>query len=199
MTALIIVTGAIGTMAQPGRVIGIGVEEVQPLTFRWAILQAVGGWVGGAILILLGLAALRRAATHLGLVAATSARFGRARDAIWIWGGGLCAFLLVATSCASRTGLIFGVLGDLLAPVIGAMLADRLGQRGDWAGPRGAYNLVGLVAWATGTTIALALEFALMTNQNLAWWTPPTSVVGLVTAGLLYRLLAAAGREPAAG
>lgn len=198
-TALVVVVGAVGSLARPSRLIGVGVEQVQSLSFRWAILQAIGGWAGGAILILLALAALAPGCyaswTYARKLGSSSPRIS---ETTWVWIGGWCALGLVATSWASRTDAIFCLLGDLFAPVIGAMLADRLGQRGEWAGPRGAYNSAGLLAWAAGSALALALDFALMRNPSWAWWMPPTSILGLLGAGLVYRLLASAGREPAA-
>ncbi len=195
--ALVVVASAVGRASHSGA-LAFGLEGVHPLTFRWAILHSIGGWVGGTILILLGLAALAPGCYACWVYGHKLASlWPRASQAVWVWAGGLIAFVLVVTSCASQTGVIFCIMGDIFAPVIGAMLGDRLGQRGAWAGPRGRFNGVGLLAWGTGSLIALALDLALMRNPSLAGWMPPTSLLGLFCAGLVYRLLAAIGREPA--
>jgi hypothetical protein len=197
--ALVVVASAVGRGDHSGGLVAFGLDRVQPLSFRWAILHGIGGWVGGTILILLGLAALAPACYACSAYGQKLASFRPGlSQAMWVWAGGSIAFILVVTSCTSRTGVIFCIMGDLLAPVIGAMLGDRLGQRGAWAGPRGAFNGVGLLAWGVGSVLALTLDIASMRNQTLAGWMPPTSLLGLLGAGLLYRLLAAIGREPAA-
>ncbi len=197
--ALVVVVSALGQAGHSGGLVEFGLERVQPLSFRWAILHGVGGCVGGTILILLGLAALAPGCYACWVYGHKLASlWPRVSPAIWVWAGGLIAFVLVVTTCASRTGVIFCVMGDIFAPVIGAMLGDRLGQRRAWSGPRGAFNSVGLLAWGTGSLLALTLDLASMRNPNLAAWMPPTSLLGLLCAGLVYRLLAAIGREPAA-
>jgi len=197
--ALVVVASAVGQADHSGGLAELGLDRVRRLTFRWAILHAFGGWVGGLILILFGLAALAPGCYACWVYGQKLASVRpRSSEAMWVWAGGAIVFILVATSCASRTALIFCILGDLLAPVIGSMLGDRIGQRGAWAGPRGAYNGVGLVGWGVGSAVALTLDLAQLRDQTLAGWLPPTSLLGLLCAGLVYRMLAAIGQEPAA-
>jgi len=196
---LIIVASAVGLAGHSRELAGFGPGLVQPLSFRWAVLHALGGRVGGTILILFALAALAPgcyACRAFGHKLALS--WPRLSHAAWIWVGGSIVFALVASSFATRTGLIFSIMGDVLAPVIGAMLGDRIGRRGDWSGPRGALNAAGLLAWGAGSLVALAIDLALMRHPNQAGLLPPTSLVGLLLAGLLYPVLAAMGKEPAA-
>ncbi|MGO9467748.1 MAG: hypothetical protein ACLQVF_26730 [Isosphaeraceae bacterium] len=196
--ALVVVASAVGRASHSGGLDGVGHAIVEPLTYRWAILHGIGGSVGGTILILLGLAAMAPGCYASWVYGHRLASlWPRVSPAIWVWAGGLIAFLLVVSSCAARTGVIFCIMGDILGPVIGAMLGDRLGQRRAWSGPRGAFNSVGLLAWGIGSLLALTLDLALMRNPGLAGWMPPTSLLGLFCAGLVYRLLAAIGREPA--
>jgi purine-cytosine permease-like protein len=166
------------------------------LTFRWAILHMMGGWAGGAISVLLGLAALASACY-------ASNAYGRNFAAIWprvsqalaVWTGGIAAFALVVVACSRWTGVIFSAMGDFFAPVIGAMLGDRLGQRGGWSDRRVAWNPTGVAAWATGSLVAVLLELVVLLRPQLAGWMPPTSLLGLLVSGLSYRLLAAGRLE----
>jgi cytosine permease len=195
--ALFVVASAVARAGESSGVIAFGPDLVQPLSFRWAVLNAVGGRIGGTILILLGLAALAPGCYACWVYAHKLATlWPRLNQPVWVWVGGLIAFGLAATSCASRTAAIFCIMGDTFGPLIGAMLGDRFGVRGGWAGPRGAFNPAGLIAWATGSVLALSLDLTLWRQPTLAGWLPPTSLLGLVFAGLAYRLLWAIGQEP---
>jgi hypothetical protein len=197
--ALVVVAGTVEHLGRTGSSVDTTINHAEPLSFRWAVIETLGGPAGGTIMMLLGLAALAPA-VYAAMAYGEKLRliWPRWSETAWRWGGGLCACAIAITTCASRTELIFSLLGDLLAPVIGAMLADRLGQRGGWAGPRGAVNVAGLIAWAGGSAAALALDVAAIRSPGWSGWITPTSVLGLIVSGILYRLLAAAGYEPAA-
>jgi hypothetical protein len=198
-TVLVVVAAAVGFLVRSGPLVDVAISQAGPLSFRWAVLQSFGGWAGGALVILIGLTALAPACYASWVC---GRKFGtlwpRISETIWVWTGGFCALVLVVTSCAGRTDLIFCIMGDLFAPMIGAMLADRLGERGRWSGPRSAVSRVGLAAWGTGTALALTLDLTLMQYPDLAAWLPPTSLLGLFGGGIVYRLLATASRDPAA-
>ena len=56
----------------------------------------------------------------------------------WAWLGAMIGFILIATSLAGRLEMIFGLMGAVFAPAVGAMTADWLRRRGEWRGVRAA-------------------------------------------------------------
>ena len=167
-----------------------------PLTFRWAVGSGIGGIPAGVILILFGLAALAPACWCSWVY---SRRFAAHWPGIhrfnWTWIGGAIAFLLIATSWASRLEAIDDGMGLVFAPAVGAMAGDFLSQRGGWAGLRGGLNPPGVIAWAAGLLILPALGLAATFNPMAGVWLPPAPIVGFLTAAIVYGLLAAIGLE----
>jgi purine-cytosine permease-like protein len=170
------------------------------LSFRWAVSAGIGGWTGGAVSMLFGLATLAPACyTSAVFSRRFSTHWPRIRRLYWTWfiGGGL-ALVLIAGSWASQVERISGIMGAVFAPAVGAMVADYLRQKGQWAGMRPGVNLPGLAAWLVGFLIGLGpvLTGPFFTSSRGAggWWFPP-SLVAFVAAFVLYWLLAALGLE----
>jgi hypothetical protein len=202
-TASMALIVAASAALDPGRAAGFvasgfGIRAAQPLSFRWAILGGFGGSIGGAILILLGLAALAPGCYGLWVsMQKLSALWPRLSSTVWTWAGGGAAWLLVAGSVTARPAVVFCILGDVLGPLIGAMQGDLIRQRTKWSGPRGTFNRAGLLAWGAGSLCALAVDVAAFQSATLAAKLPPTSILGLACSGILYTALAALGLEPA--
>src|SRR5205823_1487589 len=101
--ALLVVAGAVGRLRVADRLGEAGVGDPPPLSFRWAVGYGIGGIPAGVILILFGLATLAPACWCAWVY---SRRFAAHWPGIhrfnWTWIGGAIAFLLIATSWASR-------------------------------------------------------------------------------------------------
>jgi hypothetical protein len=109
--------------------------------------------------------------------------------------GGAAALLLIATSCAGRLESIDYAMGLVFAPVLGAMAGDFLGQGGGWPGLRDGINPPGVIAWISGIVIQPAVNLVMAPGHSMAGGLFSTPLVGFLTAGILYRLLASAGME----
>ena len=73
----------------------------------------------------------------------------------WTLAGAAASFPIVALGWPMRTGTMFGALGAAFAPVVGALAADYVRQKGLWPGPRRGVNLAGCLAWAIGLVVGL--------------------------------------------
>ncbi len=148
------------------------------------------------ILILFALAALAPACYSVWIYSEKlSIHWPRVRQTGWTWTGGAVALVLGATSSVNRQDLIFRAMGDLFAPVVGAMAGDWLRQRGGWSGLRHGVNRTGIIAWGAGFAVTLVLEEARSYDPRTTDWRQPTAIYGFVTALTVYWLLARLGRE----
>ena len=184
---------------------GYSAGSLEPLygSFRWAVYHGIGGAWAGAILILFGLAALAPACyatwiygQNLSIHWPLFGQWG------WTWIGGAIALVLGATSWATRLDAIFVLTGVVFAPAVGAMAGDWLRQRGAWGGIRLGVNRAGVIAWAGGVAISLALELRPLELAAIRapifdsspWW-QLTAIWGFVASFCYYWLLAGFGRE----
>jgi hypothetical protein len=150
-------------------------------SFRWAVYHGIGGIPGGVILVLFGLAALAPACYSAWVYGQKlSTHWPRLGQSGWTWIGGAIAFVLGATSYASRLEWIFTAMGAVFAPAIGAITGDWLRYRGAWAGIRPGVNRTGIIAWATGLAVAFELEVDKAYNPGTSTWWQSTSVSGFV-------------------
>jgi hypothetical protein len=194
--ALLSVAGAVGRLNDATGWAHIAAPDPPILSFRWAVFFGIGGYAGGAILILFGLAALAPACYCAWIFSRRfSAHWPGVRRFTWTWLGGAAALLLIATSYAGRLASIDYAMGLVFAPALGAMAGDFLGQRGDWHGLRDGVNPPGMIAWILGILMQQALDFAMTPGHSLAGGLLSTPLAGFLTAGILYRLLASAGME----
>jgi cytosine permease len=194
LMSLLIVVGASVAPRLEGMTLPTRVGDPIPFSFRWAVFDRIGGVPAGVILVLFGLAALAPAcySAHSfskSLVAHRALR----RPSLWTWIGACIAFVLAATSCVGRLGLIARVMGDVFAPVAGALCGDRLRQHGRWRGLRLGVNPAGVIAWAAGCALAAALEAAGAMDPEHSAWLEPASIYGFVASALVY-WLASGGR-----
>jgi hypothetical protein len=167
-----------------------------PSSFRWAVFHGFGGLPAAVILVLFGLAALAPACYSARSFSRTlSAHRPLSRWWLWTWIGGAAAFVLAATSCTGRLGFIASAMGDVFAPAAGALCGDRLRQHGSWSGLRPGTSAAGVIAWATGCALALALEAASAIYPDRIAWCQPASIYGFLAAALAYWLLAGSRLE----
>ena len=169
-----------------------------PLSFRWAVYNGIGGIYGGAILILFGLAALAPACYSSWVFSQKlSTHWPRLGQGWWMWIGGAIALMSLALCWQVRLDFVFFGMGLVFAPVVGAMAADWLRQKGEWAGVRTGVNRTGVIAWAAGLGIALAVEIGRVDSPGEPPWWYSSALCGFVAAFAYYTLLARLGRESA--
>ena len=65
------------------------------------------------------------------------------------------SILLAITGVASNLVGFFNLVGASFGSVCGAMLAEYLAMRGNWAGPRRGINWAGCIAWACGFLVGI--------------------------------------------
>jgi cytosine permease len=180
----------------------IGVFQTQgdtlalPLSFHGAIFQGIGGIKGGVILMLFGLATLAPGCYSAWVFSRRlSAHWSRIRRFFWTWIGGFLAFVLIATSWAGRLEEIFGLMGAIFAPAVGALTADALREKRQWHGMRQGWNPAGVLAWGFGVLVGLVPVFGALLDWTAARRFQPASLYAFLASAALYLALAAAGLE----
>jgi cytosine permease len=170
-----------------------GVPSGLPL-FHRAIYSGLPGYTGGIILLLFGLATLAPACYASWISSHRfAAHWPRLRRFTWSWICGAAVLLLICTSWAGRLEEIFGLLGAVFAPAVGAMVGDALLQRGRWSGVRTGWNLAGIVAWAGGLAVGLAPHLGLLVDWPRARAFQPASLYAFVASSVLFLLMTSLG------
>ncbi|HEV3120957.1 MAG TPA: purine-cytosine permease-like transporter, partial [Isosphaeraceae bacterium] len=118
----------------------------------------------------------------------------------WAWSliGAVAAWPLMAFGLPARSELMFGALGALITPVVGAMAADYLRNRGRWPGPRRGVNAAGVLAWSLGCVSGLVPLVASEGGGPRWLMIQPACLLGFAVAFVAYAVLAALGLEPPA-
>ncbi|MDB5350478.1 MAG: purine-cytosine permease-like transporter [Planctomycetota bacterium] len=219
--ALLIVAGALGRTATPapifpdplGPISRPTIERRVPLratypttnqaaepgitTLREVYLRGIGGRLGAAGLFVLALGLLGPACSTPYVIARQLSAIWP-RPPRWLWSvlGAIATWPLIATGVARNLEFLFGVIGGLTAPAVGAIAADYSRTRGRWPGPRRGVNWAGMIAWFLGVLSVPWISFA----GGLSIWAKlaPSALVSYGIAFLGYRILAAAGMEPRA-
>jgi cytosine permease len=200
--ALLTVAGAHGrllTVADPALLRGAPTPD---WSFQGAVLHGMGRTLGAAILLVFGLGSLAPTCFSAYLFGqrffAAWPRIARIR---WTLIGTTAAWLLIASGGASRLETIFSLMGAVFAPLVAAVCADRLRQRGAWRGGRAGVNLPGVIAWAVGLCIGLLPLCARAIGWTAAARFQPAALFAYLTAFGIYFLLSLLGveapREPA--
>jgi cytosine permease len=194
--ALLTVAGAqhraamVGGLAMTDPVLNLG------YTFRGAVLAGIGGTLGTAILLVFGLGSLAPTCYAAYLFGhrfeAAWPRLSRIR---WTLIGTTVAWLVIASGRAARVATVFSLMGAVFAPLVAALAADSLGQRGAWPVPRRGVNLPGLIAWAAG----LAVGLVPIVSHAVGWQTgtrfQPAALYAYLVAFVTYIVLAKFGAE----
>jgi cytosine permease len=169
-----------------------------PHSFHWAIFEGIGGAIGSAILMLLGLVTLAPACTAAWICSRRlKARWPALRRSAWTWIAGLFVFALVATSWAGRIEPIFSLMGAFFASAAGAMVSDALRQRLAWRGLRPGFHAPGLLAWLAGLAVGLVPLGGSILGWDGANRFQPAALFAFFTAAVVYQALAALGLESA--
>lgn len=192
--SLLTVAGAVGRYTAPLTL--KNAPGVGNFSFRTALVLGLPETVAGAIFLFFSLSTLAQTCY-------SSDIFGSRFEAVWPrisrlrWNliGTTVAWLFVATGLAIRLEEIFTLLGALFAPMVGAMTADYVRNRGVWPGPRRGLNPAGLVAWLLGVGVGLVPLIVEAGGWSDGSRLQPASVFAFATAFLIYTLLAAIGAE----
>jgi cytosine permease len=132
-------------------IVELRVASADEITVGGVLQRGIGGVRGGAMLFVLCLGSMAPA------VYASSAFGARLFHVFpvmprrrWTSVGTLMAFPLVVIGAPAHPEVFFGVLGALLAPLIGAITADFVRHWGAWPGSRGGVRVSAVVAWVVG-------------------------------------------------
>ena len=106
------------------------------------------------------------------------------------------AAILSITGVAANLVSFFTIVGASFGPICGAMAADYLLSRGQWAGPRAGINWAGYGAWAVGFIIGIFPLPFMPFSEGLKSAMQPAVVYSFVAGFVVYFLLAKAGLEP---
>jgi cytosine permease len=194
--SLVVVAGAVGRL-RLGHPDGTEVVPALPkLSFRWGVINGVGGIPAAVVLILLGLAALAPACySSFVFVRKLFARWPRIRRVDWTWIGCTLAFFLIVTGWPGRLEAVDHVMGIVFAPAAGAMAGDYLRQGGEWAGVRKGLHPPGILAWALGVAIRPILDFMAGSGRLPLPALIASPIAGFLVAALTYWVLARSGWE----
>jgi cytosine permease len=195
--ALLTVAGALGRLHAAAGPAGIPRGGfLLDYSFRGAVLQAIGGSLGSTILLVFGLGSLAPTCYSAYLFGHRfSAAWPRVKRIHWTLIGTTAAWLLIAAGWAGRLETIFPVMGAVLAPLVAALSADYLRQRGAWHGARLGVNGPGVIAWAIGLGVGLVPVLAPIARWNAGMQFQPAAVFAYLAAFVTYLVLAVLGAE----
>ncbi|SIO63025.1 cytosine permease [Singulisphaera sp. GP187] len=192
--SLLTVAGAVGRYSAPLHL--KNTPGVGNFSFRTALVLGLPEKLAGAIFLFFALSSLAQTCFSADIIghrfAAVWPRISRLG---WNLIGTTAAWPLVATGLAIRLEEIFTLLGAIFAPMVGAMTADYVRNRGVWPGPRRGLNPAGLVAWLCGVAVGLVPLIAVAGGWSDGSRLQPSSVFAFAAAFLIYTLLAAIGAE----
>ncbi len=149
------------------------VGKAPEATFRAVMADGIGGRLGCAMLMIIGVAALAPAVYSAFMLGhrfhATFPRVSRTR---WTLIGMALAWPLVALGLVDRLETVFSVMGALFAPVVACMAAEYARYRGVWPGRRSGVNLPGVCGWVSGVVVGLLpfLRGPFESFQPAAFW-----------------------------
>jgi cytosine permease len=194
--SLLTVAGAVGRTGS-GMLEHSGSRFADPLTFHGAVFHGIGGYTGGAILLLFGLATLAPACYAVyAFSTRLSAHWPGISPTRWTWLGAGVAFILIATSGASRLEATFSLMGAVFAPAVGAISADWIRRRGEWRGVRMGVNPAGLIAWGVGALIGVVASLGAALGWRAVVNLQPAALFAFLAAVGVYAALASLGFEP---
>ena len=177
-----------GTFVRYGIDVPVTLGKSSSLIFIHAVESLTGGRIAGAMFLAIGLAALAPGCFSAYIL---GVRFHDAMPNFsqtgWTLIGFLVAWLMVVAGLVDRTYPVLGVVGALLAPILGAVAADATRTRGEWAGPRNGLNWPGLVAWIAGLGVAL-VPLSFVTRRIGIF--QPAAIISFAVAFLTYHLVA---------
>ena len=194
--ALLTVAGALGSLPDKAGLAVVHGGVTLDYSFKDAVLHGIGGSLGATILLVFGLGSLAP-------TCASAYRFGHHFAATWPriarlhWTliGTAAAWLLIAGGYAARLETIFSLMGALVAPLVAALTADFLRQRGRWLGARRGVNAPGLTAWAVGLAVGLVPTLAPTAGWDTGSRFQPAAVFAYLAAFVTYLVLAILGAE----
>lgn len=185
--ALLIVAGANGK--------GIMLGESSPTALMSGL---VGETTGNVFMYLLAVAAFPPACFSA-FIAANSFKttLPKVNPFISVGVGTAVSIALVVTGWAGQAGDVFSIIGASFGPICGAMAADYLLSKKQWAGPRAGFNLAGWISWAVGFVVGAADMAAkyIPALKEFEGYIPVPPLAAMIVGFVLYLLLAMIGLQ----
>jgi cytosine permease len=193
--ALLIVLETMAKLPSGGDGFSASPLDPMPFSFRWAIFEGRDTFPPGAaagILILFGLAALANAVSTLNKFSEGVSTHWPAFTPRWATiPAGLVALCLMATGQVDRLEPTFIAMGSLFMPALGAIAGDLTGRIKEGLTVRNGFNPAGILAWAAGCAVAVAMNTLASRQGDQVFWLEQGSICGFVISACVYRLLAA--------
>jgi cytosine permease len=155
-------------------------------TFRAVMSDGIGGRLGCAMLMIVGVAALAPAVYSAFVfgqrLQETLPTLSKTR---WTLIGAFVAWPMVAFGIVDRLEVVFSVMGALFAPLVACLAAEYAIHRGIWPGPRSGVNRPGMIGWVAGVLVGLIplLRGRFASFQPAAFW-------AFLAAFAVYRIVA---------
>jgi cytosine/uracil/thiamine/allantoin permease len=180
--ALVTVAGTVGRI-DPAR------RDPTALLYQATWTRGVGERAGGVLALVFTLALLGPAchAPTVAVRAITGAWPGLRRWAVGL-AFAVLAWPLAAGGPALRLELMFGLLGALMAPLVGVLSADAFMSRGEWAGPRPGTHWPAVVGWVMGAVVGLIPYAGPWLGIDGLARVQPAAVLAYVTAFAAFRI-----------
>jgi cytosine permease len=173
-----------------------GPGSVRALAFTHALRTLIGGRTSGFMLIGFSLVALAPACYAASFLSERlNVLWPRVSRTRWTLSAAGVAWVLALSGVLGRLLPVFGVVGAVFAPVVGAMAADFLRSRGAWTHPRRGVNRPGVMAWVVGLVIGLTPVVGPTLGARDLASVQPAALFAFLAAFVTYLALAVLGFE----
>lgn len=169
------------------------------LTPSWdfgVVVQAIGGPIASAMLILFAIASIP-ASCFCAFIAGNS--FNTMIPSVprvsSTMAAGAVGVVLAITGVAANLIGFFSIVGASFGPIIGAMVADYLLAGRKWSGPREGVNVAGYVAWALGFVVGILPSDISPLSAEAKSYVQPAVVYSFIVGFVVYYALAKAGMQ----
>ncbi len=150
--------------------------------------EGIGGRLGGAGLLILGLASMA-SAVYAANSFATSLSARQSRIKKWGWSliGAVIAFPIMITGIAGNISLVVDLTAGVLGPWLGVMAADLVSRRERWTRPSTGYEMSGMLGWGIGSLIGFAPALVRLFEARESLRAFPAAPLGVVVAFLVVQ------------
>lgn len=171
--SILIIAGAYGNPEIAKAMAGAGF----PLNATEVMNYVMGSKIGGIMMMLLAISAFP-SACFASVIAADSFKnsMPNIKATLSVSLGGAVATILALTGIAGKAAAVFAFIGSSFGPIVGAMCAEYLLQKGDWKPAGENFNKSGWLAWALGFAVGVAPNF----NINVPFSPVCAWIVGFI-------------------
>ena len=178
--------------AQASHIVDPANPESVKMTFALGAKLSKG--LFGAVMIGLTLAAFP-GACFSSFIAANSFKttLPKVNPFISVGVGAVVSIILAVTGAAGKLPSVFGLIGALFGPIVGAMVVDYLLSGGRWVGPRAGFNPAGWIAWLLGFIVGILPNPMLPTSLQVN--VPCAPVAAFIVGAVVYFICAKMGMQ----